>query len=317
MLRSRLIWGFSLAGLTIGLMLMDGYLSMQPPPEWTIPGTSLNPGRWLYTGFLSAALVTVFVWLGTNELLQFAIQRGRRPHPYLTQLGAVALITGPYIESIILARGESIEGPWVLFLLCLLLGMAFLVQAVLRGTEDVMANVSLTLFIILYCGGFGSFLLRLRTDIGGSTGIALFLFTILVIKLTDVGAFFTGRWLGRHKMIPWLSPKKTWEGFFGGIVVAALAAVGCGSWLAAAGYLPIDSAVPPVWIFALFGLLMGGLSVLGDLCASLLKRDAAVKDSGATLRGLGGVLDVLDSLLIPAPVAWIFWTHLFVVTPGA
>jgi phosphatidate cytidylyltransferase len=127
--------------------------------------------------------------------------------------------------------------------------------------------------------------------------------------MTDTGAYFTGRWLGRHKLIPWLSPNKTWEGLAGGIVVALLCAVGVGYWLHAAQLAPRPPAGPLIGWLALFGLLMAGLSVAGDLSASLLKRDAAVKDSGTALPGLGGILDVLDSPLLAAPVAWLFWTR--------
>jgi phosphatidate cytidylyltransferase len=124
---------------------------------------------------------------------------------------------------------------------------------------------------------------------------------ILTTKSCDTGAYFTGRLLGRHRMIPWLSPGKTWEGLAGGVATAILV----GMILAALSrrFLEIPDQVP-WWIGALGGLLFGVFGQLGDLAMSLLKRGAGVKDSSKILPGLGGVLDVLDSPLMGAPVAY-------------
>ena len=151
-----------------------------------------------------------------------------------------------------------------------------------------------------------------RVEGGGGTGGAVLLFSVFLVKMTDTGAFFTGRALGRTKMVPWLSPKKTWEGFAGGMATTVLCALLIGYWLHAAGIVRIQErhmAYP--WALVVLGVLLGLFSAAGDLCASLLKRDAAVKDSGQALPGLGGVLDVLDSPLLAAPVAWLFWTRMF------
>jgi phosphatidate cytidylyltransferase len=125
---------------------------------------------------------------------------------------------------------------------------------------------------------------------------------ILTTKACDIGAYFTGMSIGRHKMIPWLSPKKTWEGLAGGIVFAS--AVG-----AALAHFSVHLASAadhyPWWVGAILGALVAVIGQAGDLAESAFKRDAGVKDSGSILPGMGGVLDVLDSPLLAGPV--VYW----------
>jgi phosphatidate cytidylyltransferase len=132
----------------------------------------------------------------------------------------------------------------------------------------------------------------------GVTALAL---TIFVPKFCDVGAYFTGRFLGRHRMSSVLSPKKTWEGFAGGLAVAVLTA------LLINGYFPIlrGGAAAAVG----FGLTVGLAGILGDLAESLIKRDCRRKDASQVVPGFGGVLDVIDAILFAAPVAycWLRW----------
>ncbi|HEY2826642.1 MAG TPA: phosphatidate cytidylyltransferase, partial [Pirellulales bacterium] len=129
---------------------------------------------------------------------------------------------------------------------------------------------------------------------------------IVVVKMGDPGAITVGSLFGRHKMAPKLSPGKTWEGAGG----AMLFAVG-GSWVVfhllrprlISGEIP----APALWQWICYGLLVGVAGMLGDLAESLLKRDAGQKNSSAWMPGLGGVLDVLDSILFAAPVAYLCW----------
>jgi phosphatidate cytidylyltransferase len=133
----------------------------------------------------------------------------------------------------------------------------------------------------------------------------LLLWIVLTTKSSDIGAFATGKAMGRHKLILWLSPGKTWEGLIGGVVLSA--AVGAaGLWVL--GHWPSE-AVPAPWTGAFAGVLFGLTGVVGDLIASLFKRDAGLKDAGQVLPGFGGVLDVLDSALLVAPVAF-WWVQL-------
>ncbi len=126
---------------------------------------------------------------------------------------------------------------------------------------------------------------------------------IMVVKLSDIGAYFTGRAIGRHKLVPWLSPGKTREGLAGGILVATTGGL-LAWWMGLAdGSTPVDW---PRWVA--FGALAGVVGPLGDLFESLLKRTAGAKDSGTTLPGMGGVLDVVDSLTIAGPFVLVVFT---------
>lgn len=130
-------------------------------------------------------------------------------------------------------------------------------------------------------------------------GIRYLMYFILIVKSTDIGAYFTGRQFGATKLIAKLSPGKTVEGLIGGVSFAMFLAV-IFNWFLGIGELSFFGAL-------FFGLVMGLLGQSADLFESLLKRSSDVKDSGSIIPGMGGVLDVLDSLILTAPVAyWMF-----------
>jgi phosphatidate cytidylyltransferase len=115
------------------------------------------------------------------------------------------------------------------------------------------------------------------------------------VKFCDIGAYFTGRFLGRHLWVPSISPKKTWEGFFGGIVIAVIAA----------SLFAQFSAIMGIGRAVVFGVVAAVTGQLGDLLESMLKRDAGSKDSASLIPEFGGVLDLLDSVLVAAPFAYL------------
>jgi phosphatidate cytidylyltransferase len=154
-------------------------------------------------------------------------------------------------------------------------------------------NLALTLFAFGYIVVLGSFLYRIRLLDGG---FLLLIYVVATAKVSDTGALLVGRLFGRHKLIPWISPNKTVEGFLGGIA-AGLAFSLLTHDLLAKGRFGIFTAV-------FFGIAVSLASVSGDLLESMLKRDSGIKDSGRFLPGLGGVLDIVDSLLISAPAAY-------------
>ncbi len=126
---------------------------------------------------------------------------------------------------------------------------------------------------------------------GRPQGAYWLLLLFLLVWAADIGAFFAGRTLGRHKLASAVSPKKTWEGVIGGLVAAAL--------VATAGAVILE--VTPV-LFVLFAIVVAALSVIGDLIVSLFKRNADLKDSGSVFPGHGGILDRVDSLIAAAPL---------------
>ncbi len=173
---------------------------------------------------------------------------------------------------------------------------AFILQFTRRdNARDHLIGTALTLFSLFYVAWFFSFFVKLKLLDNGSNLVA---FLILVTKSADIGAYVIGSSIGRRELIPRISPKKTKEGTIGGIVVSAVVALTVGKGLTGFSF------------FHLFGLgiVLAVLGQVGDLAESLIKRDCGVKDSGIYLPGIGGVLDLIDSLLFTVPVFYFYVT---------
>ncbi len=171
------------------------------------------------------------------------------------------------------------------------------------------ACVALTALSVLYVGGCLGMLVQVRLrnapgELGGWRALFPLASLIATVKLSDTCQYFVGRAFGQRKLAPRLSPGKTWEGAIGGIGLATtIASVAIAYHLqGAAGLRPAYLVI--VWCFNLTVCVAG---IIGDLAESLLKRDAGVKDSSDWLPGFGGVLDMLDSILLAAPIAYVWW----------
>ena len=168
----------------------------------------------------------------------------------------------------------------------------FIRQFLRENTFEALGGLATTLFGLAYIAALFSYFFYIRT-IDAKQGPWLVLFLILVTKLGDVGAYATGNLIGKHTLISRISPRKTVEGFVGAVVVSGITAVIAAPLLGR----PIGHG------FSLaLGVFLGVAGQLGDLAESLLKRDCQVKDAGVLMPGLGGVLDVIDSLLFTAPL---------------
>ncbi len=165
-----------------------------------------------------------------------------------------------------------------------------------RSAQGVVAAVATTLFAFVYVGLMGGFVLALLREFGGWTLLAM----VAVTKSGDIGAYFTGTTIGRHKLIRWLSPGKTWEGLAGGVALAA----GVGAMAAGMSGQGESGPLVEVWVGAMLGGMLGLVGQGGDLVASMLKRDAGMKDYSRALPGFGGALDIVDSVLLMAPVGY-------------
>ncbi len=172
----------------------------------------------------------------------------------------------------------------------------------LEGTAT-LQRIFQTVFGTVYTVIFYGFILRLiyfNADGSGMPGLYLVLYLIIVTKFSDMGAYLFGVIFGRHKMIPHISPAKSWEGFAGAFVASFLGAVMLLSWVP-------ERLVPLDWLHGLIlAPLLCATAVTGDLAESVLKRCFAIKDSGHTLPGIGGILDLTDSLLFTAPVFYFY-----------
>jgi len=170
-----------------------------------------------------------------------------------------------------------------------------------RSVQGIVAASGGALLAFVYLGLMFGAMLAIRRE----HSAFILLWALVTTKSCDIGAYFTGRAIGKHKLIPWLSPGKTWEGLWGGLAFSTLV-----------GYLgllllerTIHITLPPWWACLVPGFLFGAVGQAGDLMESVFKRDAAIKDSGAVVPGMGGVLDVLDSVLLVSPIAY-WWLRI-------
>ena len=177
-------------------------------------------------------------------------------------------------------------------------GIAFTALAAMawrfgKGADGYLADVSASIFLLVYLGLFASFATLLVAPHDGHARVLAFL---IMVVCSDTGGYAAGALLGKHPMAPTISPKKSWEGFAGSIVTAMIGGALAISLLPALHH--------PWWQGAVIGGVLAVVSTMGDLAESLIKRDLGVKDMGTLLPGHGGVMDRMDSLLPSAVVAW-------------
>ncbi|MFI6577134.1 phosphatidate cytidylyltransferase [Nocardiopsis sp. NPDC050513] len=174
-----------------------------------------------------------------------------------------------------------------------LTAIALLVWRLRGGSEGFVADAAANLFTLVYLPFLlGTWQLLISHPDDGQFRLVTF---IVVTISSDIGGYFSGILLGRHKMAPVISPNKTWEGFGGSVVGCAVAGALC-------VVLMLDG---PWWVGVVLGLAVVLAATVGDLIESLFKRDLGVKDMGSFMPGHGGLMDRLDSLLIAAPVVWV------------
>ncbi len=166
-------------------------------------------------------------------------------------------------------------------------------------------TMAYTVFGLLYVLWLYNFVTKIvyvvpRSPSGAVTGQFYVLYLIAVTKFSDMGAYLTGSAIGRHQMIPHISPKKTWEGFAGALLFSLLASWGLFK------VMPQHLAALNWTHATVLGLLLGFAAVIGDLAESIVKRSTGVKDSGNFLPGIGGALDLIDSLLFTAPLLFFY-----------
>ena len=188
------------------------------------------------------------------------------------------------------------------FIILFVLGLCVR-QFVSRSNTAGILAISTTLFGLMYVPWLLNFIQKINF-FPGVDGKFYVLYFILVTKFSDSGAYIVGSLIGRHKMIPRISPGKTWEGFGGAIVLSTAASLVFVHFLGdrMAGMNRLHAVV--------LGVLLSSTAVIGDLIESLFKREAGVKDSGRLFPGIGGILDLLDSLLFNAPIMYLYLRHI-------
>ncbi|MCI0499800.1 MAG: phosphatidate cytidylyltransferase [Planctomycetales bacterium] len=269
-----------------GLILLDGYIDgslTKEMPDKPVQAT-------LFT--LLIALLAVPAQFELGHLIK---QTGAHLFKSITIpasiLLATALFWAPFIDNYRFHVIYLLLVPAFSFL------ALFVVQALTFGTEGTIRNVSASFFSIIYLGFLCLFILGIRI----LWGPVVLLFFIFTIKASDIGAYTIGRLFGKHKMAPKISPGKTWEGLCGAVLFGAGVSLGFSYYC---DIMPVLRAVG-------FGALFGVLGQMGDLVESMIKRDAASKDSSSSIPGFGGILDVIDSPLATAPAAFSLFILLF------
>ena len=201
---------------------------------------------------------------------------------------------GLYVSSYIIYINEKMN----YLTLNLVLALTFLIFVVelFRNKEISFVNIGITILGVIYVALPLSLLTFLAFDTNNQYSYDLILSIFILVWLSDVGGYFAGINFGKHKLLERISPKKTWEGVAGGLVLCII-----GSYILSQ-FFPIMSS----YMWLVLGVLICVSSVIGDLIESMLKRSANIKDSGNLLPGHGGILDRFDSVLFVIPIVYIF-----------
>lgn len=306
MLWQRVLFGSLMIAAVVGITWLDAHLSSEA-------ATLRQVGAVPLADLPLTLLLGTLTVMGAIEMGRVCRAGGHEPVTWWAAFVTAGLMLVPWFEmhagtgraGPLLAGAAEHASATIVWTTGGILGACLLVLA-RRTTERALANIAVTVLMFVYLGLLGSFLVRVRCLMPGPAGALLLVYAILVIKAGDIGAYFTGLMFGRTKLAPWLSPAKTVEGAAGAMVAAiglAVAGMMVWAWLDPSGSVPFTLAQASI-----FGILMAVGGHLGDLVESAFKRDMKIKDSGHVLPSFGGFLDVLDSLLFAAPIAWIAMT---------
>jgi phosphatidate cytidylyltransferase len=285
---TRIVFG------AVMIAVLGGVLAVEYLRPWTMD----------LEGAPLALVLIVLCVMGLRELRRMAKSAGAGLLSVSATLGTLAIATKPIwhkfsvadvlvfgdIHPLRFAAGTLADDAWCM--IGLIVAAMFLEQMIRYRLDGALARLGMTALAVAYLGVGAAIVLAIRIQYGVP---ALVLF-LAAVKGTDIGAYFTGSAIGRHKLIPWLSPGKSWEGLVGGL------ATGAGAAMLVAWAFEMDLSLGAA---AAVGAILGVAGQFADLCESLLKRSASVKDSASLVPEFGGVLDVVDSPLLAAPAAWV------------
>lgn len=256
---------------------------------------SMKP--WAHLAFIGLLSVWAIV-----EFCGLSLHSGIAMHRFWAIFLSIAYGSG---VSYFLLQGKPVPPELDLALVFLLVAGTFVLQMrrPIEGAKSVL-DVTSTILGVLWLTWMFYFTARLDfapTFDGTMSGSIVLLWCLAVTKFTDMGAYITGSLIGKHKMIPHISPAKTWEGFFGALFFALLAGGGLYA------LFPQQLSIFPSWLHVIvLSQIVALLAVVGDLAESLWKRALAVKDSGHALPGIGGAMDLIDSICFTAPAVYLY-----------
>ncbi len=250
---------------------------------------------WWVPGFV--ILVATLIGMAAAELHRALKSLGMNSALVVIEVGIVVLLSGAYVIE------RHTDLPTATFIVVCLGAMvlaAFLAR-IPGGPHGFIRDTAASMLTITYLPLMGSFASLLVAADHGPARVFMWLGAVIC---SDTGGYVAGVLLGRHRMAPGISPKKTWEGFGGSLLLGAVFGIPMAQF--ALGI--------PWWVGAGIGLLLAAAGTCGDLVESMFKRDLGIKDMGTLLPGHGGVTDRIDSMLLSAPVAWLLMHFL---VPGA
>ncbi len=274
---------------------------------WSLVLLALLAGRNLFGDTLFFLVMLTLTVLGLKEFYALVRKAGLDCFSKWGLAGGVVLTVGTFLHLqggfSAYVRTASANDFETVLLVLFVLG-TFTLQLFCKKSGSGLTRIAATLLGLLYVPWLLNFIQKLHffpnpNAVGGAENFYV-LYFILITKFSDLGAYVTGSLIGKHKMIPRVSPGKTWEGFGGAIVIATGVSVTFAHFFAHKLHgLTLMHAV-------ILGVLLSVSAVVGDLIESIFKREAQVKDSGGFFPGIGGILDLLDSLLFNAPLMYLY-----------
>ncbi|NMC19727.1 MAG: phosphatidate cytidylyltransferase [Thermogutta sp.] len=296
-LLKRLVFGTLLAAILLILCWFDDRAV-------NVPGIFLLP------------VLLAFVLLGGNEIIFLCRENRVFPFPGVVHLGNVLTVGTAWGMGLFWLHWETthpdrLARAWdlaavsslaTLVAVAVTVFLAFVVEMQrYRSPGGATVNIAGAVFAVCYIGVLAGFLVQLRVAFGLDALVSL----LMVVKLGDTGAFAVGRMFGTHRLAPRLSPGKTLEGALGAILFGVLGGFISFHWLLP--QLGLKTGIPHWLPMLAYGVVLAVVGMIGDLAESLIKRDARQKDSSHLVPGLGGALDLIDSALMAAPAAYVFW----------
>ena len=273
---------------------------------WTVILAALFSSSSLVSDGVFLIIVVVLALAGLTDFYGLAEKRGVACFKWCGLLGGALLMVGTFLNLIgrigtqgSPARVNDFETG---FIILFVLGLCVR-QLVSKSGASGITAIATTLLGLMYVPWLLNFIQKINF-FPNVDGKYFLLYFILVTKFSDMGAYSVGSLIGRHKMIPRISPGKTWEGFAGAVLVSTAAS------LVFVHFFGGKMAGMNLFHATILGVILSVTAVIGDLIESLFKREAGVKDSGRLFPGIGGILDLLDSLLFNAPIMYLYLRHI-------
>jgi len=274
---------------------------------WTAILTAMFSGKRFISDGVFVLLVAFLALAGLVEFYGLAQKRGLASFKISGVIGGVLLMVGTFLNvtgHLGTANGSParVNDFETGFIILFVLGLCVR-QLVSKSGASGITAIATTLLGLMYVPWLLNFIQKINF-FPNVDGKYFLLYFILVTKFSDMGAYSVGSLIGRHKMIPRISPGKTWEGFAGAVLVSTAAS------LVFVHFFSGKMAGINLFHATILGVILSVTAVIGDLIESLFKREAGVKDSGRLFPGIGGILDLLDSLLFNAPIMYLYLRHI-------